>query len=139
MIELARDAVPREVLSELAEVCVEKLKYNQINVLLQYWPYPSFKVKSKLFSESVNICDAISDGQDHEITRVKHHEQTRFLISVLKNILNHRNSEDFKIVNLDITNCPVDARVLYFSANSVNQNQVELDEEFILPGPIPVS
>jgi len=135
LIRSARDVVPREVLTELAEVCMEDLKYNQINLLLQSWPYPTFKVKSKQFSESVNFCEALSD--DHVINRYQHVEQIRFLISILKKILKHRNSEGINIINLDITNCPVDARVLFNSANS--ESPEESEEICILPGEAQVS
>ena len=110
MIKQARESVPREVLNDFVECCVEHGRYRQLTALVETWPEQTFRISPRWVSDHFNFIREQKAVTNIEIANERNEKlkkRFKIVISVLQKVLRQYKENKANITTLDLTHHPL--------------------------------
>ena len=110
MIKQARESVPREVLNDFVECCVEHGRYHQLTALVETWPEQTFRISPRWVSDHFNFIREQKAVTNIEIANERNEKlkkRFKIVISVLQKVLRQYKENKANITTLDLTHHPL--------------------------------
>ena len=117
MIKQARESVPREVLNDFVECCVEHGRYHQLTALVETWPESTFRISPRRVSDHFDFIleqEAIANIGLANERNEKLKKRFKVVISVLQKVLRQYKEHRASITTLDITHHPLSLELFMF-------------------------
>ena len=117
LIKQARESVPREVLNDFVECCVEHGRYQQLTALVETWPESTFRIAPRRVSDHYDFIreqKAIANIEIASERNEKLKNRFKVLISVLQKVLRQYKENRANITTLDITHHPLSLELFMF-------------------------
>ena len=117
MIKQARECVPREILNDCVECCVEQGRYHQLTGLVEIWPESTFRIAPRRVSDQLDYIreqKAIANIEIASERNEKLKKRFKVLVSVLQKVLRQYKKNEASITTLDLTHYPLSLELFMF-------------------------